>query len=147
MERYASLLFILLFAIASHAQVRVVEMVCDQCPSAKLVQEALTQYDAQAQATGDATRLKVRVDTSVPDAQLFNFLNQTLHCQVRGAHTHAKQGTPATTGDAPPLPVRVDTGDPTADDAAYEAAKQAWRQANPEAHRALIQTYGRQIPQ
>jgi hypothetical protein len=145
-QRYGCSLFILLFAVAAQAQVRVVEMVCEPCPSTKLVQEVLTELDAQAYATGDATHLKARLNTSITDAQLFAFLNETLHCQVRGALTGNRQGITTTIGNAPPLPVRVDTGDPAADDAAFEAAKQAWRLANPEAHRALMQAQGRHIP-
>ena len=146
MQRYACSLFILLFAVAAQAQVRVVEMVCTPCPSAKLVQEVLTQFDAQARATGDATHLKASLQASITDADLFSHLNETLNCQVRGANTGIKQGNTASAGTAPPLPVRMNTGDPAADDAAHEAAKQAWRLAYPEAHRALMQAQGRHIP-
>ena len=66
MERYACFMFALLLALASSAQQRVVELSCAPCPSAKLVQEVMTGYDAQARTTGNAQRLKVLLDTNVP---------------------------------------------------------------------------------
>jgi hypothetical protein len=147
MERYACSMFALLLALASVAQQRVVEMSCDPCPSAKLVQEVMTDYDAQARATGDALRLKVLLDTNIPLDQVVDHLNESLHCRAQVIQTMVKAQGAASAGAAPPLPERVDTGDPAADDAAHEAAKQAWRLANPDAHRALMQAQGRTIPQ
>jgi hypothetical protein len=147
MERYACSMFALLLALASLAQQRVVELGCDPCPSAKLVQEVMTGYDAQARATGDALRLKVLLDTSIPLDMVVDHLNESLHCRARVIHTMVKAQEAAPVGEAPPLPERVDTGDPAADDAAHGAAKQAWRLANPDAHRALMQAQGRTIPQ
>ena len=147
MERYACSLFALLLALASLAQQRVVEMSCDPCPSAKLVQEVMIQFDDQARATGDAQGLKVLLDTNVPLEQVMDHLNTTLHCRAQLQNGMVKTQATAGAGAAPPLPERVDTGDPAADDAAHEAAKQAWRLANPDAHRALMQAQGRTIPQ
>ena len=147
MERYACFMFALLLALASSAQQRVVELSCAPCPSAKLVQEVMTGYDAQARTTGDAQRLKVLLDTNVPLDQVVAHLNESLHCSAQLINTMIKAQEAAHAGAAPPLPERVDTGDPAGDDAAHEAAKQAWRVANPDAHRALMQAQGRTIPQ
>ena len=147
MERYACSMFALLLALASLAQQRLVEMSCAPCPSAKLVQEVMSGFDAQARATGDALRLKVLLDTNVPLDHVVAHLNESLQCRALIINTMMKTQGAAQAGAAPPLPQRVDTGDPAADDAAHEAAKQAWRVANPDAHRTLMQAQGRTIPQ
>ena len=106
MERYACSLFITLLTMASYAQVRVVEMTCDPCPSIKLVVEAATHFDAQARASGEATRLKIRLDTPVSDAELISTLSQVLNCDLRGISNELKRDDPSSTGTAQPSPCR-----------------------------------------
>jgi hypothetical protein len=55
--------------------------------------------------------------------------------QAAGLGTFSRTGAVARKHN--PFPQRVDTGDPAADDARYEADKQAWITANTDAYRAL----------
>lgn len=90
---------------------------------------ALLGLDPDARLSTHQDLIKVRSQVTAHDLLLvFNALGIG---EVRPVHDRVFE--------VPPFPLKQDTGDPAADEAAYEAAKATWIAAYPEAYRALME--------
>ena len=107
-------------------------------PAEKFVRAAIASLDPQAMVSIHETQLKVRMDSRILPTRTETTLNRLEQgtFTLEPSHRSLKEGTLDVHS---PFPQYLDTGNPEADEAAFEQAKQAWRLANPEAHDALRQ--------
>jgi len=97
-------------------------------PHEKLLYAALVTLDQEALFSTHGNQFKVR--SQVRPEELLAAFNAAGAGEVRLVQDRA-QGVP-------PFPVKQRTGNETADEAAYEAAKAAWIAAHPDAYKALV---------
>ncbi|MCB0763833.1 MAG: hypothetical protein R2815_14160 [Flavobacteriales bacterium] len=83
--------------------------------------------------------VKVRLHTPITADQLIQVLEH------EGAGRFISTAPVRQVLDDVPMPALIDTGDPVADSIALSAAKQAWRLAHPEGHRAHVTTQPRPV--
>ncbi len=135
---YFACFFVLitLFCQAQNTQ-RVHLFDCDSAirPHEKILLAEFNVLDEASKLSIDGTLLKIRISDAVPPARLLSVLNQL---GIGEFHMHAGQRSENSASIVDPnasFPVRSNSGDPLADDAEYERAKQRWIQEHPEAYR------------
>jgi hypothetical protein len=106
----------------------------------KIVSEVVTSLDPGAKFSCEGDRLKVLLHAAVPAQELMTALEHGgagRFVAVYVKHAGTGRGSSAL---PPHFPTLVDTGDPMADEAAFAAAKAAWREAYPEEYAAYMES-------
>lgn len=94
----------------------------------KWAAHTVSGLDPSAMVSAEGSQLKVRIASGVNGADLLNALNGSGIAYVAINRDRAFTETG--------MPVRIDTGDPSGDDARYDAAKRAWIEHHPDAYQA-----------
>lgn len=132
------LLFATMTAAQAPGQVLFFECSTDLPVSArKHLWVALSDLDPEVKVSLEERRVKVGVSSSIARHVVLAALNNAGIGNFNsplGTDKMAAENDPST---VPGFPVRQDTGDPVADDAAYNTAKQAWIALYPEDYRRM----------
>jgi hypothetical protein len=149
MKRPYALLLSALFVLASFAQgpVRLIHLsgsIDVPMSAKKSLMVAVSELDPNGRISIDGHEVKVLIAADVDP----NAVIEALDAAGGGALalTLVNDSREKTVDLNTSAPVLIDTGDPEADEAALRAAKQAWRNTDPAAHDAHVQSLRQQQP-